>query len=162
MRLLSSFRTVSRVVLLSSDAQWPRKTAMEKYAPTIPDDLELLVKRTVDTDRQGHGYQRCITTWMYALNRIFEKASVFVFYFIPSLVVNYDRLTFLIKDTKFKRITAMSINPDNLVNSDALTTNIPKTLGRSQRFIYKPLLPLLKLMMGPTLCIATPACIDVV
>ena len=80
LRLLGNFRDEGgRIVLLSSDSHWPGKNSMEKYPPVIPDDLELLVKPTVDNDKQGRGYQRyataklAITTWMYALNRHLEK-----------------------------------------------------------------------------------------
>jgi phage-related protein len=54
---------------------------MEKYPPSIPKDMELLVKPSVDNDKMGRGYQRyattklAITTWMYALNEHLTKAS---------------------------------------------------------------------------------------
>lgn len=82
LRLLGSFSPDGgRVVLFSSDAHWPGKNGLEKYAPTLPDDLELLVKPGADTtlDIMGHGFQRyatsklAVVTWMYALNRYLEK-----------------------------------------------------------------------------------------
>lgn len=83
LRLLGSFRpSGGRVVLLSSDSHWPGKNSMEKYPPKIPEDLELLIKPTVDDDKEGRGYQRyatgklAVTAWMYALNRYLEKVSV--------------------------------------------------------------------------------------
>ncbi|KAH8594971.1 putative short-chain dehydrogenase [Bisporella sp. PMI_857] len=144
LRLLGNFGDAGRVVLLSSDSHWPGKNAMEKYPPTIPSDLELLVKPTVDADKLGRGYQRyatgklALTTWMYALNRYLEK------------------------DANLKRVTAIAINPGNLVDSRCLHNNTPKSLARTQKFVYKPLLPLLKLIMGPTLRTAAPAGVDVV
>lgn len=81
LRLLGSFGPTGRVVLLSSDSHWPGKNAMEKYAPSIPTDLDLLVKPSVDNDKMGRGYQRyattklAITMWMYALNEHLQKVS---------------------------------------------------------------------------------------
>lgn len=81
LRLLGSFGPTGRVVLLSSDAHWPGKNSMEKYPPTIPKDLELLVNPSMDNDKMGRGYQRyattklAITMWMYALNEHLQKAS---------------------------------------------------------------------------------------
>jgi NAD(P)-dependent dehydrogenase (short-subunit alcohol dehydrogenase family) len=81
LRLLGSFEPTGRVVLLSSDSHWPGKIPMEKYPPSIPKDMELLVKPSVDNDKMGRGYQRyattklAITTWMYALNEHLTKAS---------------------------------------------------------------------------------------
>lgn len=60
-----------------------------------------------------------------------------------------------------KQITAIAVNPGNLVDSRALTTNTPQSLSRMQRFVYKPLLPLLRLLMGPTLRTSAPAGVDI-
>ena len=85
LRLLGSFQVTSgRIVLFSSDAHWPGKNGFEKYPPTIPDDLDLLVKPAADqpADNFGRGFQRYATsklalvTWMYALNRALEKVNV--------------------------------------------------------------------------------------
>ncbi|KAI1853499.1 hypothetical protein JX266_001483 [Neoarthrinium moseri] len=111
---------------------------MERYPPTIPDDLELLVKPSVDADKQGRGYQRhattklAITTWMYALNRHLEK------------------------------ITVVAINPGGLIDSRALRTNTPMSMAVMQTLVLKPLLPLLRFLMGPTIRPAAPAGVDVV
>ncbi|EFY94945.1 hypothetical protein MHUMG1_07666 [Metarhizium humberi] len=59
-------------------------------------------------------------------------------------------------------ITAVAINPGNMVDSRALRTNTPPSLHKMQKFVYKPLLPVLKLIMGPTLRTAAPAGVDVV
>lgn len=79
LRLLGGFADVGRIILISSDAHWPGKNPMEKYPPSIPDDLELLVKPTGDDDKYGRGYQRyatsklALTTWTHALNRYLQK-----------------------------------------------------------------------------------------
>ncbi|KAK8008143.1 NAD(P)-binding protein [Apiospora marii] len=114
--------------------------------PLIPDDMELLAKPSMepDPDKQGRGYQRyattklAITTWMHALNGHLEK------------------------DPNLKALTALAINPGNLVDSRALHTNTPRSLVLMQTFVYKPLLPILRLIMGPTLRTAAPAGHDVV
>jgi hypothetical protein len=60
------------------------------------------------------------------------------------------------------KISAVAVNPGNLVDSRALTSNTPTSLHRMQRFVFKPLLPLLKIAIGPTLRTASPAGVDVV
>ena len=86
LRLLDSFSPDSgRVVLFSSDAHWPGKNGLEKYPPTLPNDLDLLVKPATDekADNTGYGFQRyansklAVVTWMYALNRYLEKVCSF-------------------------------------------------------------------------------------
>lgn len=79
LRLLGSFsESGGRVTLISSDSHWPGKNGMETYPPSI-DNLEQLVKPTMDNDKQGRGYQRyataklALTTWMHALNRHLTK-----------------------------------------------------------------------------------------
>jgi NAD(P)-dependent dehydrogenase (short-subunit alcohol dehydrogenase family) len=145
LRLIGSFDDAGgRIVLLSSDSHWPGKNAMEKYPPSIPKDMDLLVKPTVDDDKQGRGYLRyataklAITTWMFSLNRYLEK------------------------DENLKKITVIAVNPGNMVDSRALHTNTPSSLHKMQKFVYKPLLPVLRLAMGPTLRTAAPAGVDVV
>ena len=85
LRLLGNFGSDGgRVVLLSSDTHWPGKSGLEKYPPTIPDDLEALAKPAADkpTDNFGHGFQRyansklTVVMWMYALNRCLEKVCI--------------------------------------------------------------------------------------
>ena len=84
LRLLGSFVTGGgRVVLLSSDAHGPGKNGLEKYPPSLPEDLDLLVKPAdpEPADNFGRGFQRYANsklanvTWMYALNGHLEKAS---------------------------------------------------------------------------------------
>lgn len=84
LRLLGHFGpNGGRVVLLSSETHWQGKNGMEKYPPTIPDDLELLAKPAPDPtlDNRGRGFQRYATSklaiviWMYALNRHLENVS---------------------------------------------------------------------------------------
>lgn len=81
-RLLGSFGSEGgRIVLFASDAHFPGKNGLEKYPPTLPDDLELLVKPGPDkpVDNLGRGFQRyansklAVVTWLYALNRYLEK-----------------------------------------------------------------------------------------
>lgn len=82
LRLLGHFGpNGGRVVLFASDAHWQGKNGMEKYPPTIPDDLELLAKPAPDPtlDNLGRGFQRyaisklAVVIWMYALNRHLEN-----------------------------------------------------------------------------------------
>ena len=81
LRLLGKFGSDGgRVVLLSSNAHWPGKNALERYPPAIPEELELLVNPAPETsaDHFGRGLQRyavsklVIVMWMYALNRYLE------------------------------------------------------------------------------------------
>ncbi|OTA98695.1 hypothetical protein M426DRAFT_103476 [Hypoxylon sp. CI-4A] len=143
LRLLGSFGSGGRIVLVTSDAHWPGKNPMEKYPPSIPNNLELLVNPTTDEDKQGRGFQRyatsklALTAWAYALNRHLQK------------------------DENLRKITAIAINPGNLVDSRALRSNTPQAMHRMQRFVYKPLLPLLRLMDN-TLRTAALAGADVV
>ncbi|RYP05671.1 hypothetical protein DL764_003641 [Monosporascus ibericus] len=143
LRLLGSFGDGGRILLISSNAHWPGKNPMEAYPPSIPDDLELLVKPTVDDDKQGRGYQRyatsklALTTWVHALNRYLQE------------------------DAGLNKLTAIAMDPGNMVDSRALRTNTPQSLHRMQKFVYKPLLPLLRLM-DPTLRTAAPAGVDVI
>ena len=82
LRLLGYFHSDGgRVVLFSSDAHWQGKNGLEKYPPTIPDDLDLLGKPGPDptSDNLGRGFQRyaraklAIVAWMYALNRYLNE-----------------------------------------------------------------------------------------
>ncbi|KAI1776757.1 NAD(P)-binding protein [Hypoxylon cercidicola] len=143
LRLLGNFGNGGRIILISSDAHWPGKNPMEKYPPTIPTDLELLINPSVDEDKQGRGYQRyatsklVLTAWGYALNRYLQK------------------------EENLRKITVIVMNPGNLVDSRALRSNTPQALHRMQRFIYKPLLPLLR-FADSTLRTAAPAGTDVI
>ena len=66
------------------------------------------------------------------------------------------------QDTKLSKITAIAVNPGNMVDSRALSTNTPTSLQYAQMLVYKPLLPVLRLIMGPTLRTAAPCGVDVV
>ncbi|KAL8654750.1 MAG: hypothetical protein Q9226_003314 [Calogaya cf. arnoldii] len=146
LRLLHSFGPDGgRIVLLSSDAHWPGKNGLEKYPPTIPDNLQLLVTPGPDetSDNLGRGFQRyavskvAVVTWMYALNRYLEK--------VPNL----------------RNITAVAINPGNLSDSRALRTNTPTMLVWMSRLVIQPLRPLLR-FMDPTMRTAAEAGFDVI
>ena len=66
------------------------------------------------------------------------------------------------KDKNLKKITAVAINPGNLADSRALRSNTPQNMIFFQKYILKPLLPLFKLLAGPTLRTSAPAGVDVV
>lgn len=53
------------------------------------------------------------------------------------------------------------MDPGNMVDSRALCRNTPTSLHKMQKFVYKPLLPLLR-FVNPTLRTAAPAAIDVI
>ncbi|TVY17686.1 Retinol dehydrogenase 14 [Lachnellula arida] len=112
LRLVGSFGPDGgRVVLFSSDAHWPGKNGLEKYPPTIPEDLELLIKPKADAtkEKEGLAFQRyansklAITSWMYALNQRLENN--------PAL----------------SKITAVALNPGNLIDSRSLRKHPPET-----------------------------------
>ncbi len=81
LRLLGSFAPNGRVVFLSSDAIEPGKLALEKYPPSLPDDLNDLARTEPAADKLGHGFLRYARSklaavgFMYALNRRLEKVS---------------------------------------------------------------------------------------
>ncbi|KAJ8129601.1 hypothetical protein O1611_g4031 [Lasiodiplodia mahajangana] len=143
LRLLGSFGETGRIINISSDSHWPGKNGMEIYPPTIPDDLNSLLRPTTDEDKFGRGYQRyatsklVFTTWTHALN------------------------DYLLKDPSLSKITAIAMNPGNMVDSRALRRNTPVSLHRKQTFLFKPLQPLLN-FLDPTLRRAAPAAVDVV
>lgn len=70
-------------------------------------------------------------------------------------------LTRTSQDPGLKNITAVAINPGNLVDSRALRSNTPMSMSLMQTFVYKPLLPIFKLYMGPTVRTSAPAGADV-
>ncbi|KAL8776380.1 MAG: hypothetical protein Q9213_008296 [Squamulea squamosa] len=146
LRLLGSFGpSGGRIVLFSSDAHLPGKNGLEKYRPSIPDDLEQLAKPAADepVDHFGRGFLRyansklAIIMWMYALNRA------------------------LAKDPSLSKITAVAINPGNLSDSRALRTNTPSTIYYLSLFVIRPLQPLLR-FMDPTMRTSAAAGADVV
>ncbi|RYP63451.1 hypothetical protein DL769_006949 [Monosporascus sp. CRB-8-3] len=143
LRLLGSFGpNGGRVVLFASDSHWPGKNGLEKYPPTIPGDLELLVKPKAGPDKMGLGFQRyanaklATVSWMYALNRHLQK------------------------DANLSKITAVAINPGNLVDSRALRVNTPGMLAYLQKFVLRPLMPLMRLR-DPTMRQVSAAGVDV-
>ncbi|CAG8960347.1 hypothetical protein HYFRA_00012421 [Hymenoscyphus fraxineus] len=133
-----------KIILFSSDAHYPGKNALEKYPPSLPDNLELLAKpeKSAKT-KEGLGFQRyansklAITSWCYALNRHLQKS--------PDL----------------KAITAIALNPGNLTDSRSLRTNTPKKLAVMQRFMLQPLGPIFSLLM-PMMRTSAKAAADVV
>ena len=85
LRLLGSFQsTGGRIIVFSSDSHWPSKNSLEKYPPTVPDDLNLLLKPTTNhpADNFGRGFQRYAVSklvsimWMYALNGALEMVCL--------------------------------------------------------------------------------------
>ncbi len=68
---------------------------------------------------------------------------------------------FFHKDENLSKVTAIAMNPGNMVDSRALRSNTPTSMHKIQKFLYKPLLPLLRLT-DPTLRTAAPAGIDVI
>ncbi|KAI2780671.1 NAD(P)-binding protein [Daldinia loculata] len=144
LRLLGSFGPEGgRVVLFSSDAHWPGKNSLEKYPPTIPEDLEQLVKADAGADKTGLGFQKyantklAIVTWSYALDRHLKR------------------------DPSLNKITVVAINPGNLIDSRALRVNTPKPFTYMQKFVLRPLLPLIRLK-DHTARLSAPAGADVI
>jgi NAD(P)-dependent dehydrogenase (short-subunit alcohol dehydrogenase family) len=72
-----------RVVFLSSESHWAGKAGFEVYPPTLPDNLELLVKPNPDKvgEEVGRGFQRyglsklVIVMTMYELSRRLKIVS---------------------------------------------------------------------------------------
>ncbi|KAI0545347.1 NAD(P)-binding protein [Xylaria curta] len=145
LRLLGSFGPKGgRVVLFSSDAHWPGKNGLEKYPPEIPQDLDKLVKPQGGEDKFGLGFQQyactklAIVTWMYALN------------------------THLQMDPKLQHITTVAINPGNLLDSRALSKRTPKSVQYMQRFVLRPLMPLVRLLLDPFARSVNAAAVDII
>lgn len=146
LRLVGNFGPEGgRVVLFSSDAHWPGKNGLEKYPPTIPEDLEMLIKPNAETskEREGLGFQRyansklAITSWAYALNRHLQNNAT------------------------LRKVTAVAINPGGLTDSRSLRTNTPKKLAIMQRLVLQPLGPLFHLLI-PTMRTSAAAGADIV
>jgi NAD(P)-dependent dehydrogenase (short-subunit alcohol dehydrogenase family) len=83
LRLLGSFGAEGgRLVLFTSDSHYPGRNSLEKYPPSIPDDLDELVRAGPEMDKQGRGVQiyanskLAILMWTYALNRHLEKVGI--------------------------------------------------------------------------------------
>ncbi|KAI1139190.1 putative short-chain dehydrogenase [Hypoxylon sp. FL0543] len=145
LRLLDRFSPDGgRIELLSSIAHYRKKTAMSPYLPEIPDDLDLLIHPKPDPDKQGRGFQRygtlklVITTWLYPLNEYLQK------------------------DPKLSKITAVAINPGNLGDSRAFRTNTPNSIKYMQKFVMKPLMPLIRRFADPTFRPSSEAGVDII
>ncbi|KAI0196774.1 putative short-chain dehydrogenase [Xylaria flabelliformis] len=130
LRLLGSFGPQGgRLVLFTSDCHYPGRNGLEKYPPSIPDDLEELSRTGPEIDKQGRGFQRyansklVILMWTYALNRYLET------------------------DRSLNKISAIVIDPGNIVDSRALRTNTPPMLSYMQRLVLQPLQPVLRCIM---------------
>ncbi|KAI1416955.1 hypothetical protein F5Y13DRAFT_177398 [Hypoxylon sp. FL1857] len=143
LRLIGNFRPEGgRILVFSSDTHTPGGSSGERYPPGIPQDLDLLAKPPVYEDKFGRGFQvyanvkLTITCWMHVLNR------------------------YLLKDPNLSHVTAVAMNPGNLVDSRALQVNTPWWYPYMQRFFLRPFEPLLRLA-DPTLRTAAPAGIDV-
>ncbi|KAI9147132.1 NAD(P)-binding protein [Paramyrothecium foliicola] len=145
--LLKSIDTGSgtgRVVFLGGACHDPGKNNLEKYPPSIPANLDEFAKLhgKYDADKQGWGFWRyaesklLITAFMHALNRELEK------------------------NPQLSSITAVAINPGDLLDSRVLQTNTPLVLRVMQRVVLQPLGPVLK-HVNPTLRTSTAAGIDV-
>ncbi|KAI1378854.1 putative short-chain dehydrogenase [Hypoxylon crocopeplum] len=133
LRLLGSFGPDGgRIVLISSVAHFRKKSPMSPYLPEIPDDVDLLVHPRPDHDKQGRGFQRygtlklVVTTWLYPLNEYLQK------------------------DPNLSKVTAVAVNPGNLGDSRAFTTNTPNSIQFMQKFVMKPLMPLIRRFADPT------------
>ncbi|KAJ2996569.1 hypothetical protein NUW58_g930 [Xylaria curta] len=130
LRLLGSFGPQGgRVVLFTSDGHFPGRNSLERYPPGIPDDLDELARAGPETDKQGRGFQNyansklAILMWTYALNRHLEK------------------------DKPLSKISAVVIDPGSIADSRALRTNTPAILSYMQRFVLRPLRPVVRLMV---------------
>lgn len=153
-----------RVVLFSSDAHWPGKNGLEKYPPTIPEDLELLIKPEADVtkEKEGLAFQRyansklAITSWMYALNQRLENVSV------QSAKAEFIlQLANTPKNPALSKITAVALNPGSLTDSRSLRTNTPRKLAIMQRLILQPLGPVFHFLI-PTMRTSATAGADVI
>ncbi|KAI0468056.1 NAD(P)-binding protein [Xylaria cf. heliscus] len=125
--LLSSFGPgKGRIVMFSSGSHWPGKSMMETYPPTIPDDLTAVLTPAVTDDNYGSGFLRysnsklAITMWMHALNRHLQH------------------------DTNLRRITAVTFNPGQLVDSRGLRTRTPRSTEYMQKLVFQPFAFLLR------------------
>ncbi|OKL62210.1 hypothetical protein UA08_02889 [Talaromyces atroroseus] len=147
LRLLGSCTTNARIVLFGSDAHFPGKNSLEKYPPSLPEvqeqaeEYDSLVHPDVNgkDDPLGHGFQRyansklAVIAWMYALNRRLPDG-----------------------------VTAIAVNPGNLSDSRALRVNTPTSIQVMSRAVIRPLRPLLRALVDPTMRTAGDAGKDVI
>ncbi|KJZ71632.1 hypothetical protein HIM_08944 [Hirsutella minnesotensis 3608] len=146
LRMLRRFAPTGRIVLLSSDAHRPGQNKLEKMAPSLPDNLERLVKPEPDgsDDHLAYGFHRyansklAVTAWGLALSRHLQK------------------------DPALQNMTVVVLNPGSLSDSRALRVNTPGKLVLMSRFLLlAPMRPLLRLLMDPTMRTAAEAGTDV-
>ncbi len=71
------------------------------------------------------------------------------------------KTTYTYQDSNLCKITAVAINPGGLVDSRSFLFNTPTSFRYKQTFFYKPMLPLLRILAGPTIRTAAPAGMDV-
>ncbi|KAI1809747.1 putative short-chain dehydrogenase [Poronia punctata] len=145
LRLLGSFAPDGgRVEVVSTVAHYRRKSSMTSFPPDVPDDIDDLIRQRPNADKQGwgahlYGTSKLIATiWTYALNDYLEK------------------------DPKLQNITAVAINPGNLLDSRAFQTNTPASLGFMAKWIIGPLLPLFRLLIDKQFRSASAASHDLV
>ncbi|RYP51529.1 hypothetical protein DL769_010797 [Monosporascus sp. CRB-8-3] len=151
LRLIGRFASDGgRIVLVSSIAHYRVKTYMSPYLPEIPDNIDQLLRPAPDKDKQGRGFQRYAssklvhTIWMYPLNRYLQQAD--------------DGL----KNPRLKDITAVAINPGGLGDSRSFITNTPGSIQFMQKYVLKPLMPLVKCLVDPTFRSSAEAGVDLV
>ncbi|KAI0145104.1 hypothetical protein GGR57DRAFT_321246 [Xylariaceae sp. FL1272] len=130
LRLLGSFGSDGgRLVFFTSDAHYPKRNGLEKYPVGLPSDLDELVKAGPETDKQGRGFLR------YANSKL------------AILMWTYALIRYLQKDEALSLISAVAIDPGNLVDSRALRTNTPAMWPYMQRFVLQPLRPILQYVL---------------
>ncbi|KAI8965381.1 NAD(P)-binding protein [Daldinia sp. FL1419] len=144
LRLLDCFASDGgRIVLFSSEAHSPGRAILEKIPPTIPDDLDLLIKPAVHADKAAAGFHRygnsklVITAWTHALNRYLEK------------------------DHDLQNITAVAYNPGGLVDSRMFDKNTSLALSLLMRYIIQPLLPLMR-YANPQMRLGAESAVDAI
>ncbi|KAI0886389.1 putative short-chain dehydrogenase [Annulohypoxylon maeteangense] len=145
LRLLDRFGPDGgRVETLSSIAHYRRKNSMTQFPPEIPSDLNQLVVPPPNEDKQGWGShlygtsKLIITIWTYALNRYLQN------------------------DPKLSNITAVAINPGNLMDSRAYRTNTPTSLRVMARYLMQPLLPFIRRFLDNQFRPSSAAAIDII
>ncbi|OTB10409.1 hypothetical protein K445DRAFT_309467 [Daldinia sp. EC12] len=144
LRLLGAFAPDGgRIVLFSSEAHSPGRAILEKIPPTIPDDLDLLIKPAVHADKAAGGFHRygtsklVITAWTHAFNRYLEK------------------------DENHRNITAVAYNPGGLVDSRLFDKNTSRPLNLLMRYIVQPSLPLMR-YMNPQMRLGAESGVDAI
>ncbi|TVY85677.1 WW domain-containing oxidoreductase [Lachnellula willkommii] len=169
LRLIGNFADSGRIVLLSSIGHYRRPNAMTSHLPEIPDNIDQLNHPLPDKDKQGRGFQRyansklVATTWMYALDHYLQQVSSTSCYMahrdIPPVKCLPINLYF--QNRKFKNITVVAINPGGLGDSRVFTTNTPRSIQLTQRFILKPFMWVINSLVDPTFRSSADAGVDV-